>query len=150
MTNSKVVKTVLFLCSGNYYRSRFAESLFNHWATAAGLPWRAESRGMRLNAGNEGPIALSVLSALADRGIVVTQPIRMPIAVADQDFERADRVIAMKRDEHERMMRERFPQRLDEVEFWDVHDVDCAAPDEALPYLEQRLRSLFDQMKAAS
>ena len=30
-------KAVLFLCSGNYYRSRHAEAVFNHRAAAAGL-----------------------------------------------------------------------------------------------------------------
>ena len=39
-------KRVLFLCSGNYYRSRLAEILFNHEAAAAGIPWVADSRGM--------------------------------------------------------------------------------------------------------
>ena len=38
-------KFVLFLCTGNYYRSRFAESLFNSVAGKMGLPWRASSRG---------------------------------------------------------------------------------------------------------
>ena len=37
--------TVLFLCSGNYYRSRFAEIFFNWLAPQQGLNWRAESRG---------------------------------------------------------------------------------------------------------
>jgi len=27
-------RTVLFLCTGNYYRSRFADELFNHKAAA--------------------------------------------------------------------------------------------------------------------
>ena len=41
-------KTVLFLCTGNYYRSRFAEVLFNSVAGKMGLPWRASSRGLAL------------------------------------------------------------------------------------------------------
>jgi protein-tyrosine phosphatase len=41
-------KTVLFLCTGNYYRSRFAEVLFNSVAGTMGLPWRASSRGLAL------------------------------------------------------------------------------------------------------
>jgi len=36
--------TVLFLCTGNYYRSRFAEILFNAVAAKEGLGWRADSR----------------------------------------------------------------------------------------------------------
>ena len=36
-------KTVLFLCTGNYYRSRFAEILFNSVASKLGLPWQASS-----------------------------------------------------------------------------------------------------------
>ena len=39
-------KTVLFLCTGNYYRSRFAEILFNHLAGQSKLAWRADSRGL--------------------------------------------------------------------------------------------------------
>ncbi len=38
--------TVLFLCTGNYYRSRFAEALFNAVAGKMGLPWKATSRGL--------------------------------------------------------------------------------------------------------
>jgi protein-tyrosine-phosphatase len=37
------IQRVLFLCTGNYYRSRYAEELFNHLARAEGLGWRAFS-----------------------------------------------------------------------------------------------------------
>ena len=37
------MKRVLFLCTGNYYRSRYAEELFNHLARGENLPWRASS-----------------------------------------------------------------------------------------------------------
>jgi protein-tyrosine-phosphatase len=36
-------KTVLFLCTGSYYRSRFAEIYFNSVALKIGLPWKATS-----------------------------------------------------------------------------------------------------------
>lgn len=41
-------RTILFLCTGNYYRSRHAEAVFNHHAAAVGLGWRATSRGLAL------------------------------------------------------------------------------------------------------
>ena len=59
-------KTVLFLCTGNYYRSRFAEVLFNSVAVKMGLPWRASSRGLALERGvnHVGPMAVSAIWAL--------------------------------------------------------------------------------------
>jgi len=37
------MKTVLFLCTGNYYRSRYAKILFNSKAEEMGLDWNAVS-----------------------------------------------------------------------------------------------------------
>ena len=50
---------VLFLCTGNYYRSRFAEELFNFFAKGEGIAWRAFSRGLaeRGSPENVGPIS---------------------------------------------------------------------------------------------
>ena len=36
-------RRVLFLCTGNYYRSRLAEELFNQRAHQLGLHWHASS-----------------------------------------------------------------------------------------------------------
>ena len=62
--------TVLFLCSGNYYRSRFAELVFNHLAKCAGLDWRATSRALVLELGacNVGPISDHTRAAVAALG----------------------------------------------------------------------------------
>ena len=53
------MSTVLFVCTANYYRSRFAEHLFNHLAGPAQSQWTASSRGVatELGAGNVGPIS---------------------------------------------------------------------------------------------
>jgi protein-tyrosine-phosphatase len=60
------MKVVLFLCTGNYYRSRFAEETFNFLAPVECPGWTAVSRGIALDLGinNVGPIAGSTAQAL--------------------------------------------------------------------------------------
>src|SRR4029078_3187197 len=96
-------KTVLFLCTGNYYRSRFAEVLFNSVADRMGLPWKASSRGLALERGvnNVGPMAASGGKALEALGVGVTEAVtRTPAQVTSDDLEGADRIVALKQDEH--------------------------------------------------
>lgn len=116
---------VLFLCTGNYYRSRFAEILFNHVSARMGLPWVSASRGLALERGsdNVGPIAVEALRALEARQIrAVAEVTRMPLAVAVADFEQADWVVALKETEHRPLLEERFPAWTEKVEFWHVDD----------------------------
>src|SRR2546421_9032800 len=96
-------KTVLFLCTGNYYRSRFAEILFNSVTGKMGLPWQALSRGLALERGvhNVGPIAASAIQALEAMGVGASEACaRFPAPVTPEDLEQADRVVALKQAEH--------------------------------------------------
>ena len=64
-------QAILFLCTGNYYRSRFAEVVFNAAAARMGLGWRAASRGLavELGTGNVGPMAKEALQLLAKMNV---------------------------------------------------------------------------------
>lgn len=139
---------LLFLCTGNYYRSRFAEILFNHEATARGVDWRAFSRGLALDANNLGPLSIHTRARLEEMGIPFEAYLRLPEDAARNDFDAADHIVAVKEAEHRPMMRKRFRDVMDRVEYWGVHDLDCAGPKEALEHLEQEVRSLLERLIA--
>jgi predicted translation initiation factor SUI1 len=133
-------KTVLFLCTGNYYSSRFAEVLFNSVAGNMGLPWKASSRGLALERGvhNVGSMALSAVKALEARGLrAVAEFGRFPIQVTVDDFAAAHWIVALKEAEHLPLLQERFPAWAEKVEFWQVDD----AP-EALALIEREVMDL--------
>ena len=142
------MKTVLFLCSGNYYRSRYAEILFNWKAQQRGLLWKADSRGLDPDPLNAGPMSRHTIVALRNLGIPYEHHLRFPLTVRDCDFVSAHRVIAVKEAEHRPIIECRFPTWLDRVEFWHVHDLDCCGPDEAIPHLDREVAALIERLAA--
>jgi len=143
------LKTVVFICTANYYRSRFSEYLFNALAEKQGLPWRATSRGLRTwMAANEGPISELTAYRLTAMGVAFDAE-RFPIPLSAADLENADLVVAVKKAEHYAMMREQFPAWADRIEYWHVDDIDCATADEALPICQSCIQALVDRLIAA-
>jgi predicted translation initiation factor SUI1 len=137
-------KTVLFLCTGNYYRSRFAEVLFNSVAVRMGLPWRAASRGLALERGinNVGPMAASAVQALEALGVGTAEAVaRLPAQVMTDDLDGAALIVALKRAEHLPLLQERFPTWVERVEYWHVDD----APD-VLGLIEQEVMGLVARL----
>lgn len=136
---------VLFLCTGNYYRSRFAEVLFNSLVHKMKLPWRATSRGLALERGinNIGPMDVSAIQTLQALGICIGEDCsRAPAQVTTEELESADRVIALKHGEHLPLLQERYPLWADKVEFWHIDD----AP-EVLPLIEREIRNLVVRIR---
>jgi len=150
--NSNSYRTVLFLCSGNYYRSRFAEHLFNHLAKERRISWRAISRGLSNETGpwKIGPISRFALQGLTSRSIPLNEPHREPVYCQEADLSAADLVIALKEAEHRALVRNRFPHWEDRVEYWHIHDIDQAEPTDALAELEQLVRELLDRLATSA
>jgi protein-tyrosine phosphatase len=139
---------VLFLCSGNYYRSRFAELLFNHLVANTELRYRADSAGLWPNcrAYNVGPISSDTLAALRQRGVPLPESHRIPRDVTEADIRGAALTIALKEAEHRPVVTTRFPSLVEQVEFWHVHDVEDAPPSEAIPLIEANVRALIARL----
>jgi protein-tyrosine phosphatase len=144
------MRPLLFVCSGNYYRSRFAEAVFNFHAARLDAPLRAFSRGLAIHlVAGAGDLSPHTREALGVRGIPLRHTGPAPAALTLADLEGARRTIALKEAEHRPLMREQFPDWEDRVEYWSIHDIDAAAPADALPRLEERVLTLLRELREA-
>jgi protein-tyrosine phosphatase len=140
------------LCTGNYYRSRFAEVLFNAVSDRQGLDWRAESRGLAIERGvdNVGPMAAVVVARLRELGILDGRKLRLPLQAREEDFAAAAHVVALKEAEHRPLMEERFPAWVQRVEYWHIHDADCGIVEEALAGIKREVHALAARLATAA
>lgn len=141
---------VLFLCTGNFYRSRFAEEYFNHLAKREGLQASAYSLGLMRDFsgnGNVGPISQDTLAELNSLGIEPLGHERMPDYVYLEHFDDYDLVIAVSRSEHTPMVKENWPGESPSIEYFDVEDLHLEGPETALPRLRRHVEGLIERLR---
>ncbi|MEN9562061.1 MAG: hypothetical protein RIR73_305 [Chloroflexota bacterium] len=138
-------QSVLFICTGNYYRSRYAEIYFNHLVSKTDLGLRAFSRGLEASAGrNVGPISTFALERLTRQGILLDESIRFPMQLEEKDLQAAGLIIAINRVEHQPMMKKYFPAWAEHVTYWDVADLDVTDSESALSSIERSVNLLIE------
>jgi protein-tyrosine phosphatase len=137
---------ILFICTGNYYRSRFAEALFNFHAENLNLTWRAFSRGLQIDLAPPGlsPHTTQAMDLLRIP-LHYTAPERQSLSL--DDLHHSHRAIALKRIEHYPMMREQFPTFADQIEYWDVHDIDFEEPPVTLDLIGKQVSQLLASLR---
>lgn len=147
-SSTSAPSTVLFLCSGNYYRSRFAEILFNDRGQNLTAPWTAISRGLIVDRirSNIGPISPYTKERLAALGIPLPFRPRFPVQLHESELAAANLVIALKETEHRDMLTERFPNWPNRVEYWHIDDLDYASATTALPSIEDKVTQLMERL----
>lgn len=151
LTDESSGPDALFLCTGNYYRSRFAEELFNHLARENRLSERSTSLGFAPQPDvNPGPISTYTLRALAERNIRPQNASRLPAAVTAADFLKFKIIIALSENEHRPMMQRMFPQFLSRVQFWQIEDLPFEKSELALAKIETGVRKLIEQLQPAA
>ncbi|BAL78203.1 low molecular weight phosphatase family protein [Bradyrhizobium cosmicum] len=140
---------VLFLCTGNYYRSRYAEEVFNHRAGLEGLDWLSFSRAVAesLSPENVGPISRYALEALQAKGIAPAGAARHPVLCTFDDFAGAELVIALKDAEHRPMVERRFAGVAHRVQYWDVDDIEYLDPPTALARIDEQVGLLIGRLQ---
>ena len=139
------MKKLVFVCSANYYRSRFAQAWFNFHKGPVLKDWWADSRGMHID---WAPMSLSPYTreTLEAHGIPRTCHQPLPVALTLQDLEGASLLIALKREEHYPMMQERFPEWADRIRYWEIHDLDVWKPEQTLPAIMIQVGLLIEEL----
>ncbi len=142
---SNTNRRVLFICTGNFYRSRFAEAIFNHYAEQRKIPWTAFSRGLAIHLA-EGYLSTFAADGLTARQIELrhTGPSRMQLS--ELDLKTSDRRIALDRFEHFDMLLKQFPGWEDRIEYWEVADLPYRSAEDALPEIERKVVRLLDEV----
>lgn len=143
-----MAQRVLFICTGNYYRSRFAEAVFNHHAEMQGLGWGAFSRGLAIHL----VPPQFALSPQTEEGLEArTIPLRHTSApraqLREEDLHSAQLIIALEDAEHRPMVRTTFPHWENKMRFWDIGDQPHNPPEAALPAIEMRVLGLIEQIR---
>lgn len=120
---------VIFVCTGNYYRSRLAEILFNDHALRAALAWDAESRGL-FERGSLSGLSPDAAQFLLSKGFdSVEHFAKEPQRLKVDDLENSQLVIVLNKNEHEPIMKMKFgrvPTMLEKsgrLRYWNVYDV---------------------------
>lgn len=140
---------VLFLCSGNYYRSRFAEEVFNHHSRKNAIGHRAFSAGLKV-AGtrhvNPGPISIHTVRAMERHGVPVPDAWRDPVPATRAMIGAAGLTVALCRREHEPLISAQFPESLPGIVFWEVEDIGAETPERATRHIHDQTLALLGRM----
>lgn len=112
------------------------------------LNGRSASRGLALERGqnNVGPISKYARQGLLSRNIQLSDDFRFPLSLTEADLNKAHQVIAVDETEHRPLMQARFPDWENKIDYWCVHDIDQAIPDDALKQLENHIHDLISKL----
>jgi len=120
---------VVFVCTGNFYRSRLAEEIFRFYAKSSQGDPVAFSRGLMVNGDLKGMHsgALSYLTAMG----IDPAPVRDPMPLMVDELISANHLVLLNKSEHEPLMEREFKAvyrkfvSRNAVTCWNVFDV-CA------------------------
>ncbi len=137
---------VLFVCTGNFYRSRFAEAVFNEHPPPG---WTAFSRGLDTSTPRTTPVSPLVSAELRRRRIDVARAGAAPQPLTQRDLDEADLVVLMNGPEHAPALRRQFPGfSFDKVRTWAVPDVPKLAAAEAFKAMWRMTTALVAELAA--
>lgn len=133
------IRQVCFVCTGNLYRSKYAEAWFNNLCIKDGVnDLRAFSRGLAVQPTEDYDhgeaftipirLALPTYERMVKRNIPFCLMGATNVMLSAYDCASSDMIVLMNKDEHLPKMQDRFPDHLDKVECYEIGDK-CYLPE---------------------
>ena len=137
---------VLFVCTANIHRSRFAEEVFNHLAKKGDSVHQAFSAGLRVGDYSFRTIYYPALDNLKKLKITPLRPNDHSIHIEEVDIHEYDRIICMDEGEHRPMVTGNANLDDDLFEYWNIIDEPQVKSDISLPKCFQKVEYLLRDM----
>lgn len=142
---------VTFVCTGNYYRSRFAESYFNYLCDILKLNFEADSYGLAIHYADElaeehGEISPYSKERMEQIGIPDHYFDRDRKSLTKDAIENSDIIIAMDKEEHTEMIMEQFPSYINQFNFFEVKDVFDWEPKKTLDETQKNVEKMINEI----
>ena len=137
---------VLFVCTANIHRSRFAEEVFNHLAKKGDSVHQAFSAGLRVGDYSFRTIYYPALDNLKKFNITPHRPSAHSMHIDDVDLSEYGRIICMDEGEHKPMVLANPNLKNDLFEYWNIIDEPKVKSELSLPKCFQRVESLLSDL----
>lgn len=149
---------VCFVCTGNYYRSRFAEAVFNFLSKECGESHIAKSRGLNISAADKtareyGELSPYTKNKMDDLEIPRNLTSKKRKSISKKDLDEFDIIVIMDRSEHFKMVKEFIGEDKDMIEaaknfkYWAIKDVSDWEPEETLGAILANVNKFFNEVR---
>ena len=141
------MNNILFVCTGNIFRSRFAEEVFNHLCKINGVDATAFSAGLQVGRYKQRKIYWPAMNELERLKIEPLRSNEDSVHINDIDVSIYDQIICMDEEEHKPMVRSNERLSGFTFQYWNIVDMPKVPSDISLPKCYKKVESLIDQLK---
>ena len=137
---------ILFVCTGNIFRSRFAEEVFNHLCKTKNVNATAFSAGLKVGKYRQRKMYKPALIELKRLEIIPSRSDEDSIHINDIDISIYDQIICMDRQEHKPMVDSNQFLSSYAIKYWDIVDMPKVSSQISLPKCYKKVDELVKQL----
>ena len=138
---------ILFVCTANIFRSRFAEEVFNFLAAEERIPAKAFSAGLKVGEYHVRKIHRPALEQLDKLNIKPKRPNELSVHIDEVQLTKYNQLICMDKAEHKPMVLSNLKLKEFNFEYWDIIDEPKVLSDVSLPICYSKVKELLDGLK---